>query len=160
MGQQKPGLKFILLSPNEEIQKYSLQLLKKSPAATFDFEANIGYAISHLSRCFRLLMVASGTASLECALVGIPQVVVYKVHPLTFAVWDGGCVKVKHLQYDVNPSGQRGSRARIASGKIPARGGGASKPQARPMLSHKDRRERMKVAGCPGCGYARRPRGQ
>jgi lipid-A-disaccharide synthase len=85
MGRQKPGLKFILLSPNEAMQKYSLQLLRKMPAATFDFDHKVGYAISHLSRC-SLAIVASGTASLECALVGIPQVVVYRVHPLTYAV--------------------------------------------------------------------------
>jgi len=95
MARQKPGLKFILLSPNKEIQKYSLQLLKKLAAANFDFETNIGYATSHLSRC-SLALVASGTASLECALVGVPQVVVYKVHPLTFAV-GRRLLKVNHL---------------------------------------------------------------
>ena len=30
--------------------------------------------------------MASGTASLECAVVGIPQIVVYRVDPLTWAV--------------------------------------------------------------------------
>jgi lipid-A-disaccharide synthase len=95
MANQKKGLKFILLSPNEEIQKYSLGLLEKFPAPNFDFEYNISYAISHLSRC-SLALVASGTASLECALVGVPQVVVYRVHPITFAV-GRRVVKVKHL---------------------------------------------------------------
>lgn len=95
MGRQKPELKFILLSPNEEIQKYALEILKKLPPAHFDFESNIGYAISHLSRC-SLALVASGTASLECALVGIPQVVVYRVNPITYAV-GRRLVKVKHL---------------------------------------------------------------
>ena len=77
--------KFILLSPNEEMQKYALSLLEGFEPANFDFEYNIGYAISHLSRC-SLALVASGTASLECALVGIPQIVIYRVHPLTYAV--------------------------------------------------------------------------
>jgi lipid-A-disaccharide synthase len=95
MANQKKGLKFTLLSPNEEIQKYSLSLLEKFPAPNFDFEYNISYAISHLSRC-ALALVASGTASLECALVGVPQVVVYRVHPVTFAV-GRRLVKVKHL---------------------------------------------------------------
>src|SRR5476651_652257 len=85
MGRQRPGLKFILLAPNETIQKYALEMLAKFPAPNFAFEYNVGYAISHLSRC-ALALVASGTASLECALVGIPQVVVYRVHPLTYAV--------------------------------------------------------------------------
>ena len=95
MGRNRPGLKFILLSPNEAIQKYSLELLAKFPAPNFTFEHNVGYAISHLSRC-ALAMVASGTASLECALVGIPQIVVYRVHPLTYAVGKR-VVKVKYL---------------------------------------------------------------
>jgi lipid-A-disaccharide synthase len=95
MGRKKPGLKFMLLSPNEEIQAFSLEVLAKYPAPSFDFEYNIGYAISHLSRC-ALALVASGTASLECALVGIPQIVVYRVHPLTFEV-GRRLVKVKHL---------------------------------------------------------------
>jgi lipid-A-disaccharide synthase len=95
MGRNRPGLKFILLSPNETIQKYSLEMLAKFPAPNFTFEYNVGYAISHLSRC-ALALVASGSASLECALVGIPQVVVYRVHPLTYAVGKR-VVKVKHL---------------------------------------------------------------
>jgi lipid-A-disaccharide synthase len=95
MARQKQGLKFVLLSPNETIQKYALDMLTHFPAPNFTFEYNIGYAISHLSRC-ALALVASGTASLECALVGIPQIVVYKVHPLTFAV-GRMLVKVKHL---------------------------------------------------------------
>lgn len=95
MARSRPGLKFILLSPNEAIQKYSLQLLSKLPAPNFAFEYNVGYAISHLSRC-ALAIVASGTASLECALVGIPQVVVYRVHPATYFV-GRRVVKVKYL---------------------------------------------------------------
>jgi len=95
MGRDRPGLKFILLCPNEAIQKYSLEMLAKFSAPNFTFEYNVGYAISHLSRC-ALAIVASGTASLECALVGIPQVVVYRVHPLTYAVGKR-VVKVKFL---------------------------------------------------------------
>jgi len=95
MGLEKKGLRFILLSPNEEMQKFALELLSKLPPPNFEFEPYIGYAISHLSRC-SLALVASGTASLECALVGIPQIVVYRVHPLTFAV-GSRLVKVKHL---------------------------------------------------------------
>ncbi len=95
MSRSKPGLKFILLSPNEAIQKFSLDLLARYPAPNFTFEYNIGYAISHLSRC-ALALVASGTASLECALVGIPQIVVYRVHPMTF-FFGKMVVKVKHL---------------------------------------------------------------
>jgi lipid-A-disaccharide synthase len=95
MGARKPGLKFVLLSPNEEIQKYALGIIARFPAPNFAFEYNIGYAVSHLSRC-SLAIVASGTASLECALVGVPQLVVYQVHPLTYEV-GRRLVKVRHL---------------------------------------------------------------
>jgi len=95
MAREKPGLKFVLLSPNEAIQRYALDMLDRFPAPNFSFEYNIGYAISHLSRC-ALALVASGTASLECAMVGIPQIVIYRVHPMTFAV-GRMVVKVKHL---------------------------------------------------------------
>ena len=95
MGQQRKNMKFILLSPNEEMQKFALDLLALQPPANFGFEYNIGYAVSHLSRC-SLALVASGTASLECALVGIPQIVVYRVHPLTYFV-GRRLVTVNHL---------------------------------------------------------------
>jgi lipid-A-disaccharide synthase len=95
MANERKDLKFILLSPNEEMQRFSLELVEKLPAANFAFEYNIGYAVSHLSRC-SLALVASGTASLECALVGLPQIVVYRVHPLTYAV-GRRLIKVKHL---------------------------------------------------------------
>jgi len=85
MGRDQPGLKFVLLSPNETMQEYSLKLVARLPAPNFAFEHNVGYAVSHLSRS-ALALVASGTASLECALVGVPQVVVYRVHPLTYFV--------------------------------------------------------------------------
>jgi lipid-A-disaccharide synthase len=95
MAKARPGLRFLLLSPNETIQKISMALIAKLPAANVALEHNVGYAISHLSRC-SLALVASGTATLECALVGIPQIVVYRVHPLTYAV-GRRIIKVKHL---------------------------------------------------------------
>ncbi|MCE0483044.1 MAG: lipid-A-disaccharide synthase [Methylacidiphilales bacterium] len=95
MGRERPGLRFILLSPNEEMQKFALDLISSQAAANFDFESNIGYAISHLSRC-TLALVASGTASLECALLGIPQIVVYRVHPFTYFI-GRRVVKVNYL---------------------------------------------------------------
>jgi len=95
MGREKPGLKVILLSPNEAIQRYSLDLLGHLAAPSFAFEYNIGYAITHLSRS-ALALVASGTASLECALVGIPQIVVYRVNPITWFV-GSRLVKLKYL---------------------------------------------------------------
>jgi lipid-A-disaccharide synthase len=138
MGRNKEGLKFILLSPNEAIQKYSLDLLAKLPAPNFAFEYNIGYAISHLSRC-SLALVASGTASLECALVGIPQVVVYRVHPLTYAV-GRRVVKVKHLSM-VNVMAREAVVPEFIQDALDPN---AVAQEALELLGHPQRRETMK----------------
>jgi lipid-A-disaccharide synthase len=54
-----------------------------------------GYALSHLKRC-RLALVASGTATLECAVAGLPMLILYKVNPITYAV--GRClVKLPYI---------------------------------------------------------------
>jgi lipid-A-disaccharide synthase len=138
MSRDKPGLKFVLLSPNEAIQKYALDMLARFPAPNFAFEYNIGYAISHLSRC-ALALVASGTASLECALVGIPQIVVYRVHPLTFAV-GRMVVKVKHLSL-VNVMANEAIVPEFIQEKLEPQ---AVAQEALELLSHPQRREMMK----------------
>jgi lipid-A-disaccharide synthase len=138
MGRNRPGLKFILLSPNEALQKYSLELLAKFPAPNFTFEHNVGYAISHLSRC-ALAMVASGTASLECALVGIPQIVVYRVHPLTYAVGKR-VVKVKYLSI-VNVMANEAVVPEFLQDNLEA---SAVAQEALELLGNPQRREAMK----------------
>ncbi len=138
MARNKPGLKFILLSPNETIQKYALDMLARFPAPNFAFEYNIGYAISHLSRC-ELALVASGTASLECALVGIPQIVVYRVHPLTFAV-GRMVVKVKHLSLINVMANETIVPEFIQDNLDPS----AVAQEALDLLNHPQRREMMK----------------
>jgi lipid-A-disaccharide synthase len=138
MGRNKPGLKFILLSPNEAIQKYALEMLSRFPAPNFEFEYNIGYAISHLSRC-TLALVASGTASLECALVGIPQVVVYRVHPLTYAV-GRRVVKVKYLSI-VNVMADEAIVPEFLQDNLEA---SAVAQEALELLNNSRRRETMK----------------
>ena len=138
MGRERPGLKFILLSPNETIQKYSLEMLAKFPAPNFTFEYNVGYAISHLSRC-ALALVASGTASLECALVGIPQIVVYRVHPLTYAVGKR-VIKVKYLSI-VNVMANEAVVPEFLQDNLEA---GAVAKEGLELLGNPQRREAMK----------------
>jgi lipid-A-disaccharide synthase len=46
---------------------------------------SIGDAYTHIKNS-DLVVVASGTASLEVALIGTPQVVVYKMHPLSYKI--------------------------------------------------------------------------
>lgn len=156
MGRNRPGLKFILLSPNETIQKFALEMLAKFPAPNFQFEYNIGYAISHLSRC-SLALVASGTASLECALVGIPQIVVYRVHPLTYAV-GRRIVKVNYLSM-VNVLANEAVVPEFLQDKLEP---GAVAQEALELLGNPQRREAMKrrvaqvVATLGGPGASKR----
>jgi len=156
MGRNKPGLKFVLLSPNEAIQKYALEMLARFPAPNFAFEYNIGYAISHLSRC-ALALVASGTASLECALVGIPQVVVYRVHPLTYAV-GRRLVKVDYLSI-INVMANEAVVPEFLQDNLEP---GAVAQEALELLGNPQRREMMKrrvaqvVATLGGPGASKR----
>jgi lipid-A-disaccharide synthase len=138
MGRNQPGLKFILLSPNETIQKFSLELLSRSAAPNFIFEYNVGYAISHLSRC-ALAIVASGTASLECAVVGIPQVVIYRVNPITYFVGKR-VVKVKYLSLLNVMAGEKIVPEFLQDELTP----GAVAQEALELLNNPQRREAMK----------------
>jgi len=138
MGRNQPGLKFSLISPSEEMQKFSLELLSRLSAPNFAFEYNVGYAISHLSRC-ALAIVASGTASLECAVVGIPQVVIYRVHPLTYAV-GRRIVKVKFLSIVNVMAGEKIVPEFLQDELTP----GAVAQEALEILSNPQRREAMK----------------
>jgi lipid-A-disaccharide synthase len=45
-----------------------------------------GPALYGLRRCFDLAMVASGTATLETAILGTPFVILYRVHPLSYQI--------------------------------------------------------------------------
>lgn len=95
LSRQKPGLKFAWVTPNAALQKLGLELLKQTATKDFVLESYIGYPLTHLGRC-ELALVASGTASLECALVGVPPIVFYKVNALTYEV-GRRLVKVKYL---------------------------------------------------------------
>ena len=59
---RRPGLKFVVLAPNEKMQELARALTTHLPAPNFGIEFNSGYAVSHLSRC-ALAVVASGTAA-------------------------------------------------------------------------------------------------
>jgi len=156
MGRNNSGLKFTLLSPNEDIQRFALDMVAGFAAPNFAFEYNIGYAITHLSRN-ALAIVASGTASLECALVGIPQVVIYRVHPITFAV-GRRLVKVKHLSIINVMAGETVVPEFLQENLDPT----AVAQEALELLSNPSRRETMKkhvadvVATLGGPGASKR----
>jgi lipid-A-disaccharide synthase len=68
------------LAPNTDMEKYSsvLQLLRDEGVTV-----NKGESLKTLAAS-EMAVIASGTATLQAALIGVPLVVVYKVFPLTY----------------------------------------------------------------------------
>jgi lipid-A-disaccharide synthase len=88
---------FRLLTPDETMRDFALNLLKTQPesAAPVNYEIVVGKTLDSVAPC-AIALVASGTASLECTAMGVPPVVVYRVNPLTWAV-GRRLANVKHL---------------------------------------------------------------
>ena len=79
-------------APNTDMEKYSpiLRLFKEEGVTVTKGESLRTLAASEIA------VIASGTATLQAALLGVPLVVVYKLFPLTY--WIGRMiVKVKHV---------------------------------------------------------------
>jgi len=79
-------------APNTDMEKYSpiLRLFKEEGVIVTKGESLRTLAASEIA------VIASGTATLQAALLGVPLVVVYKLFPLTY--WIGRMiVKVKHV---------------------------------------------------------------
>ncbi|NLU40838.1 MAG: lipid-A-disaccharide synthase [Firmicutes bacterium] len=78
----RPDVIFELsLAPTVDEQR----VLKYVSASGVDVRLDTGSCPQLMSRCFAGV-VASGTATLEAALVGMPMVIVYRVSPLTMAI--------------------------------------------------------------------------
>ncbi len=85
MAERRRGLRFVLIAPNAARQQQALQWISQQPTANFAFESFYHYPLSHLNRC-ELALVKSGTASLDCAFLGVPAIVFYKVNPITYQI--------------------------------------------------------------------------
>lgn len=89
------------LAPNTDVEKYSqiLRLFRQEGVVV-----NKGESLKTLAAS-EVAVIASGTATLQAALLGIPLVVVYKLFPLTY--WIGRMiVKVRHVSLVNILSGQ------------------------------------------------------
>ncbi len=80
------------LAPNTDMEKYSpiLRLFEEEGVTVNKGESLRTLAASDVA------VIASGTATLQAALLGVPLVVVYKVSPLTYCI-GRMIVKVKHI---------------------------------------------------------------
>lgn len=80
---RKPGASFILASPSQEMADRARAILSAQADKPVHCEIVVGETRQVLRQA-RAAMVASGTATIETALMGCPMVVVYKTSPLTY----------------------------------------------------------------------------
>ena len=80
MAEQDPSLSFHLALANKELLEWSRALI-----AERDVSLSINEAHERMQSA-DLVLVASGTAALELALVGVPMVVVYKLSALSYFI--------------------------------------------------------------------------
>lgn len=80
---REPEIEAVILAAGDETLEQIRTGLEAGKIA--GVEVVMGYQMTHLSRC-HLALVASGTATLECALAALPLIVLYKSHPLTYWV--------------------------------------------------------------------------
>lgn len=90
LRRERPGLRFELAAASEKVAALARTLVQGEPV-----EVRVGGARDLMQRA-AVGMVASGTATLECAFFGLPYLLVYRVSWLTYAV--ARClVTVRHL---------------------------------------------------------------
>lgn len=83
---RRPGIRFTILASDAERREQIERIIEKQGAQALAVDIRMGYQLTHLSRS-SLALVASGTATLECAAAGLPMIILYKVNPITF--WIG-----------------------------------------------------------------------
>jgi lipid-A-disaccharide synthase len=92
---KRPDTRFVWIAPEAALFEKGQKILDQCGAGSLPIESYVGYQLSHLNRC-DLALLASGTVSLECAVLDVPQIVFYKVNGLTYQVGKM-VVKIKFL---------------------------------------------------------------
>ncbi|MFD0893517.1 lipid-A-disaccharide synthase [Luteolibacter ambystomatis] len=82
LRKKNPGMKFLLPVAAQHLRAPLLRMIEAADM-THAIELRPGWSERVVSKC-RLALVASGTATLETALAGVPMVAFYKVRKLTF----------------------------------------------------------------------------
>jgi len=95
LGRYRQGVSFIILASDAAARKVMEETIAEHSYQWLQVEIHSGYQLTHLSRC-DLALVASGTATVECCVAGVPMLVIYKVSALTY--WLGRkLIKVPYL---------------------------------------------------------------
>ncbi|MDR0532915.1 MAG: lipid-A-disaccharide synthase [Verrucomicrobiales bacterium] len=85
LAQVVPDVKFLLLVNDANGRHLVEQIIEKYAANRLNMEIYEGYQLTHLSQA-DMAFVASGTATLECALANLPMLVLYRTNPITFFI--------------------------------------------------------------------------
>lgn len=94
--ERNPGTVFMIAAPNERARAWIDPIFNEHPAARSISCACSSGMTRHVLRQARAAMVASGTATIETALMHCPMIVVYKTAALTY--WVGKqVIRVPHL---------------------------------------------------------------
>lgn len=87
---QLPGLEVVLPAATPERAAQVAALLGRSPVLMVDGASHLALAAADA------VLTASGTATLEAALIGRPMVVAYRMHPLSYRIL-GRMLRVSHV---------------------------------------------------------------
>ncbi len=86
MEQERPGASFLVAAPSERMAEMARDIMGRTPQRPAHLTVVTGNTRQVLRQA-RAAMVASGTATLETALMGCPLIVVYRTAALTY--WFG-----------------------------------------------------------------------
>ena len=88
-------MRFISMATDYEMRQRLEEIWAKYPMSGVSLDIITGQSLTQLTRC-SMAIVASGTATLECAMAGLPMLVIYKASWLTY--WVGRMlVKLPYL---------------------------------------------------------------
>jgi lipid-A-disaccharide synthase len=79
----EPDLQFVLPTADDDLLAYCQRLIQQPAFAGLNLQLLRGQAHSAMCAADAVLL-ASGTATLECLLLGRPMVVAYRLHPLSY----------------------------------------------------------------------------
>lgn len=93
LAQQKSGLQFILPIASTLDREIFIPHLSKYPQLNIKLVRDLPY---NVMQCCDSIIIASGTATLEVALMGIPNCITYKIAPLSYFILKR-MVKIEHI---------------------------------------------------------------
>lgn len=83
--QEERNVRFISMATDFEMRQKLEEIWTKYPMSGVSLDIVSGQSLTQLTRC-SMAIVASGTATLECAMAGLPMLVIYRASWLTYGV--------------------------------------------------------------------------